>query len=242
MSSGKYAAISGAVARMQRLEILSEHLAAAKTPGYKKAVVTFEARLGEATSGMATKGTNYTQLTKEKIDFSSGEMEYSGDPLDLAIDEGGFFQIERPDGTFGYSRKGNFELNAEGKLIDTNGFPVMGVDSKPIFYPRPDLDIGHDGKIWDGETLVGQIGLFLFPDTSVLQRTGGEMFVPIDETKPQLHPSPHVLQKNLERSNIDMMKTLTLMTSNLRAFEATQKVLRIYSDIGAKTAEIGLLQ
>ncbi|MDA3904170.1 MAG: flagellar hook-basal body protein [Desulfuromusa sp.] len=242
MSSGKYSAISGAVARMQMLENISEHLASAKTPGYKKGLVSFEAKLGEATSGMATKSTNYTQLTKEEIDFSSGEMEHSGDPLDLAINGDGFFQIQRPDGTFGYARKGNFELNGEGKLIDTNGYPVMGAEGGEIILPQPDVNIGLDGSIWEGETRVGQVGLFRFDDTSVLERAGGEMFVPTDNIQPEVHPSPKMSQKYLETSNVDMMKTMTRMTSNLRAFEATQKALKIYSDMGAKSAEIGLVQ
>lgn len=242
MSSGRYSAISGAVARMQMLENISERLASAKTPGYKKSVPAFEAKLGEATSGMASRGTNYTQLSKEKLDFSSGEVEYSGDPLDLAINGEGFFQIQCPDGTFGYARKGNFELNSEGKLIDTNGFPVMGADGNEIILPNSEVNIGLDGSIWDKDTLVGQVGLFLFADTSVLQRTRGEMFVPTDATQPELHPSPIISQKNLETSNVDMMKTMVQMTSNLRAFEATQKALKIYSDMGAKAAEIGLVQ
>ncbi|MDX2481888.1 MAG: flagellar hook basal-body protein [Desulfuromusa sp.] len=242
MSSGKYGAISGAVARMQMLENISEHLAAVKTPGYKRGVVSFEARLGEASSGMATTGTNYTQLTEPKIDFTTGDVEYSGDPLDIAINGDGFFQIQRTDGTFGYARKGNFELNSEGKLIDTNGFPVMGARGGEIILPRPDVNIGLDGSIWDEDKLVGQVGLFRFADTSVLQRDRGEMFVPLDNIEPELHPNPNMSQKNLETSNIDMMKTMVLMTSNLRAFEATQKALKIYSDMGAKSAEIGLVQ
>lgn len=242
MSSGKYGAISGAVSRMQMLENITEHIAAAKTPGYKKGVVAFEARLGEAVSNMATKGINYTQLTEQKTDFSTGEAEYSGDPLDLMIDGDGFFQIQRPDGTFGYSRKGNFELNGEGKLIDTNGFPVMDAAGGEIFLPSPDLIIGVDGVIWDGETRVGQVGLFRFTDNSVLQRSRGEMFIAPEDIQPEVHPRPKMLQKNLESSNIDMMKEMTRMTSNLRAFEATQKVLRIYSDMDAKAADIGLIQ
>lgn len=242
MSSGKYGAISGAVARMQMLENISEHLASTKVPGYKKEMVAFEARLGEATSGMATKGTNYTRLTKPEIDFTPGHVEHSGDPLDLAISGEGFFQIQRPDGTFGYARKGNFELNAEGKLIDTNGFSVMGTEGGEIIVPSPDVSIELDGTIWDGETRVGQVGLFRFTDTSVLKRAGGEMFVPVDDTQPEVHPNPKMSQKNLETSNIDMIKSMTRMTSNLRAFEATQKALKIYSDMGAKAAEIGLVQ
>ncbi|WP_321367242.1 flagellar hook basal-body protein [uncultured Desulfuromusa sp.] len=242
MSSGKYSAISGAVARMQMLENISEHLASAKVPGYKKEMVAFEAKLGEARSGMATKGTNYTHLTKPVIDFTPGHIEHSGDPLDLAISGDGFFRIQRPDGSFGYARKGNFTLNGDGTLIDTNGYPVMGTGGGEITLPNSDVSIDLDGTIWDGSTRVGQVGLFRFADTSVLKRSGGEMFIPVDGTQPEAHPNPKMSQQNLEASNIDMMKTMTRMTTNLRAFEATQKALKIYSDMGTKAADIGLVQ
>jgi flagellar basal body rod protein FlgG len=242
MSSGKYGAISGAVARMQMLENISEHLASVKTPGYKKGMVTFEAKLGEATSGLATKGTNYSRLTEQEIDFTPGHLEFSGDPLDLAINGDGFFQIQRTDGSFGYARKGDFQLNGQGKLVDTNGLPVMGVGGGEITLPHSNVDIGPDGSIWAGQEKIGQVGLFQFADTSILQRVGGEMFQSVDDTQPELHPNPQIAQKNLEASNVDMMKTMVKMTSNLRAFEATQKALKIYSDMGAKAAEIGLVQ
>ncbi|MCK4503700.1 MAG: flagellar hook basal-body protein [Desulfuromonadales bacterium] len=242
MGSGKYGAVSGAVARMQMLDNISEHLAAAKTPGYKKGMVTFAAKLGEATSGMATRGTNYTRLTKHEIDFTPGHLEHSDDSLDLAINGEGFFQIQRPDGTFGYARKGNFELDGSGKLIDTNGFPVMGTGGGEITLPHYDVDILPDGTIWDGETRVGQVALFQFADTSILKRAGGEMFVARDKSEPEPHPNPSIAQKNLESSNIDMMKSMVRMTTNLRAFEATQKALKIYSDMDEKGAQLGSIQ
>ncbi len=242
MSSGKYGAISGAVSRMQMLENISEHLAAAKTPGYKKGMVTFEARLGEAKSGLATKGVNYSRLTEQEIDFTPGHIEFSGDPLDLAINGDGFFQIQRSDGSFGYARKGDFQLNGNGTLVDTNGLAVMGSGGGEIVLPHSDVDIGADGSIWAGQEKVGQVGLFQFADTSVLQRIGGEMFRPSGDIQPEQHPDPQIVQKNLEASNIDMMKEMVRMTSNLRAFESTQKALKIYSDMGSKAAEIGLVQ
>ncbi len=241
MAHGKYGAVSGAVSRMQLLNNISEHLAAAKTPGYKKGVVTFEARLGEASSGLATQATNYSRLSGEELDFTPGHIEYSGDPLDLAINGDGFFQVQRPDGSFGYARKGNFQLDGEGRLIDTNGYPVMGAAGGEIILPHPDVDILEDGSIWDGETRVGEVGLFLFADTSGLRRAGGEMFVPEDDIEPEPHPEPSIVQRNLESSNIDMMKEMVRMTTNLRAFEATQKALRVYSDMDAKAAELGSL-
>lgn len=242
MSSGKYGAVSGAVARMQMLENISEHLAAAKTPGYKKGMVTFEAKLGEATSGLATKATNYSRLTKQEIDFTAGHVEYSGDTLDLAINGEGFFQIQRPDGSFGYTRKGNFQLNGEGRLIDANGFAVMDAAGGEITLPHPDVDILEDGSIWENGNRVGKVGLFQFTDTAVLQKAGGEMFVPTEDIQPEIHPEPQMVQKNLESSNIDMMKEMVRMTSNLRAFEATQKALKIYSDMDSKASDLGLVQ
>lgn len=242
MSSGKYGAISGAVGRMQMLENISEHLAAAKTPGYKKGMVTFEARLGEASSGMATKATNYSRLTEQEIDFSPGHLEPSGDPLDLAIEGDGFFQVQRPDGSFGYARKGNFQLNGDGVLVDTNGLPVMGAAGGEIVLPHSDVDILEDGSIWAEDEEFGQVGLFRFADNSVLRRAHGDMFVAATGVGPEPHPDPLIVQKKLEAANINMMKTMTRMTANLRAFEATQKALKIYSNMGAKAAEIGSIQ
>ena len=240
MSSGKYGAISGAVARMHMLDNISVHLAAAKTPGYKKGEVTFEARLGEAVSGMGTRATNYTHLTAPEIDFSPGNLEHSGDSLDLAINGEGLFKIQRPDGSFGYTRKGNFQLSSEGKLIDTNGYPVIGSGGE-LTLPGPNVVISTDGTIWAGEKKVGQVALFKFADTSILQRAGNEMFQAKDGTEPEPLSNPQMLQRSLEGSNINMMKSMTEMTSNLRAFEATQKALSIYNDMDSKAAEMGSL-
>ncbi len=242
MSSGKYGAISGAVARMHMLENISEQLAAAKTPGYKEGMVTFESRLGEATSGMATEGTNYTHLTEKEIDFTQGALEFTGDTLDLAINGDGFFKIRQLDGSFGYARKGHFQLNGDGQLVNTDGLPVMSPSGREIVLSHADVEIGSDGTIWDDQKKVGQVGLFRFDDTSKLHQIHGEMFLSDNGIAPEEHPDPEMIQGNLEVSNVDMMRTMVRMTSNLRAFEATQKALKIYSDMDAKAAEIGLVQ
>ena len=241
MADGKYAAISGAVARMHKLDNISEHLASARTPGYKKGTVTFAARLGEATSGLASNATNFTGLTAHRIDFSPGYIEHSGNPLDVAVNGEGFFQIQRPDGDFGYTRKGSFQLNGDGLLIDSNGYPVTGPDGEDIILERADIDILSDGTIWIDEQQVGQIGLFLFEDNGVLQRVGQDLFVPVGDVAAQLHPEPEIVQHSLEGSNVNLMEEMARMTSNLRAFEATQKALKTYSDMNAKATEMGLI-
>ncbi len=242
MADGKYAALSGAIARMQNLDIISERLAAVKTPGYKKGTIAFSARLNEATSGMATNGTNFVNMTGQKIDFTLGHMEHSGGSLDVAINGDGFFQMQRPDGEFVYTRVGSFKLNPEGQIYGNQGYPLMGVDGREIILPHSDVVIRVDGTIWADDVQIAQIGLYLFEDNDILRRAGHGMFVAADETEPELHPEPEMIQKNLESSNVNMMEEMNRMVANMRAFEATQKALKIYSDMNAKATEMGLLQ
>lgn len=244
MVNGKYAALSGAVARMRTLDNISERLASAKTPGYKKGTEAFSARLGEAVSGMATNGTNFTALTGQKIDFTLGHMEQTGLSLDVAINGDGFFQMQQPEGDAVYTRVGSFKLSEDGQLVGNQGYPVMDVNGDEIFLPGTDVIIRVDGTIWEdgGDAPIAQIGLFVFEDKDVLRRAGHGMFVAADDSEPQLHPEPEMIQNNLESSNVNMMEEMSRMTANMRAFEATQKALRIYSDMNAKASELGLLQ
>lgn len=247
MAGGKYGAIAGMIGRMQMMENISEQLASIKVHGYKKGTPTFQAQLAEARSGMATKGVNYVRVSGETIDFTPGQLEFTDDPLHLAINGDGFFQVQRDDGSFGYTRKGLFKLDADGVLVDTNGRQVMGADGGPLSFPSPDVDIAPDGSIWQSSadsgqpTQVGQIAVYQFEDNAILRRAQGSMFVPADDTRPDLHPEAQLVQRNLETSNVDMLQTMGRMTANLRAFEATQKVLKIYSEMG-KGADLGLVQ
>lgn len=243
MGSGKYGAVSGMMGRMKMLDNISEHLAATKTFSYKKGLKVFEARLAEANSGMATKGVNYVRTTpKEYIDFTPGELEYSGNPLNMAINGDGFFQVQRDDGTLAYTRKGSFQINAEDLLVDAHGNQVMSSEGGPIPLTSPDVTIAPDGTIWFEGAQLAQIAVYQFEDNSILQRAGSSLFAPSDGSVPALHPDPEIAQNNLETSNVDMMQTTVRMTANLREFEAIQKALRVYSDMDSKAQDIGLVQ
>ncbi len=242
MASGKYGAVSGLIGRMQMMENISEQLASAQVRGYKKGTPTFQAKLAEATSGMATKGVNHVQVTGENIDFTAGQLEFTGDSLHLALNGDGFFQVQREDGSFGYTRKGLFEINGEGLLTDTNGQPVMSAGGGEITLSSPEVDIAADGNIWYQGAEIAQIAVFQFEDNSILQRDQGSMFTPTDGVQPGLHPAPQISQNNLEGSNVDMLRAMARMTSNLRAFEATQKALKVYSEMDSKAADLGLVQ
>ncbi|NOQ50692.1 MAG: flagellar hook-basal body complex protein [Desulfuromonadaceae bacterium] len=242
MGDGKYGAVAGLIGRMQMMDNISEHLAATRTHAYKKGVPTFHAELAEAQSGMASKGVNFVRVSGETIDFTPGQLEFTGEPLHVGINGDGFFQIEQADGTFGYTRRGTFKLDPEGVLIDGNNQPVMSAGGGAMTLPGPDVDIASDGNIWYNGEQIARIAVFQFDDNAILQRAPKGIFLPSDGSQPEPHPAPQLVQNNLETSNVDMMRTMVRMNVNLRAFEATQKALRIYSDMGSKAAEIGLVQ
>ena len=198
--------------------------------------------MGEANSGLASKSVNYARTTAEQVDFTPGQMEFTGNPLHMAINGDGFFQVERPDGSTGYSRSGSFQLDPEGQLIDSHRRLVLSADGGPIALTHSEVDIAPNGSIYADGAQVGQIGLFQFADNSVLQRAGEGIFQARDNSQPAVHPNPQMIQKNIETSNVDMMKAMVRMTTNTRTFEATQKALRIYSDMSSKSIELGLLQ
>ena len=75
MGSGKYGAVSGMIGRMRMMDNISEQLASAQVRAYKKGTPTFQAKLEEARSGMATKAVNHVKVTGETIDFSAGQLE-----------------------------------------------------------------------------------------------------------------------------------------------------------------------
>lgn len=242
MGSGKYGAVSGLIGRMQMLDNISEQLSSIKAHAYKKGVQTFEAQLAEANSGMASKGVNYTRISNESIDFTPGQLEYTGDPLNVALNGDGFFQVQQADGSFGYTRKGLFKLNSEGTLIDTNGRQVMSAAGGPITLPDPNVDISPDGSIWYQGEQVARIGVFQFADKSILRRAPGSLFLPKDKSQPTPLSDPQLVQRNLESSNVDMMQTMVRMTSNLRTFESIQKALSVYDSMDSKDADLGLVQ
>lgn len=242
MGDLKYGAVSGLIGRMQMMENISEQLSAIKAHSYKKGVPTFESELAEANSGMASKAINFSRVSGETIDFTPGQLEYTGDPLNVAINGDGFFQVQQADGDFGFTRKGLFKLDAAGTLVDPNGQQVMSAGGGPITLPSPDVEISPDGNIWYDGAQIAQIAVYQFEDNAVLDRAPGSLFLPRDGSQPTLLADPQLAQNNLESSNVDMMQAMVRMTANLRAFESLQKALRVYSDMDAKASDIGSVQ
>jgi flagellar basal-body rod protein FlgF/flagellar basal-body rod protein FlgG len=248
MVSGKYSALSGAIAREQHMANITANLANVSTTGYKKSSVNFESLLEGAKQTKESRGINYSRIKGNFSDFSPGPIIATGNPLDMAVHGDGFFKVQGPEGTL-YTRRGDFVLDQAGNLQTSNGLPVLNQANGPITIPdtsTSQISINSLGDISvigrDGEpSVVGKVGVVTIDDTSKLKREADTTFSLQEGGQETALAEPALAIGSLETSNVNMTEEMTLMINSLRTFETYHKVLKSYSTLGEKQDELGSL-
>ncbi len=235
MNSGLYTALSGNLAAMRRLDVISNNLANANTAGFKKDRVAFESllalRAGEAPEKAGLVQADNIYFT----DYSAGPVKQTGNTLDLAIDGDGFFAVNTPQGR-AYTRQGNFQRNAAGRLVTNDGYEVVG-SGGPITINGSRVEVSARGEVMVDGAQVATLEVVDFPKPYALQKAGSALFVPSD---PQAAPQPvltaSVRQGHLEDSNVSVVQEMVQMIEANRYFEACQRVVKSYDDAAGKAA------
>lgn len=237
MNSGMYAALSGNLAAMRRLDVLTNNLANVNTAGFKKDRLTFESLVTNAknlTQGANPGNTPVLSGDRFYTDFSQGLLKQTGNTLDLALEGDGFFVINTPQGK-AYTRQGNFQRDANGKLVTIDGYEVLG--SGPITIENGKVDIDTRGNVVVNGVPVATLQVVDFPKPYALQKIGNAMFVPSDpQATPQPVTVPRVSQGAIEDSNVNTIQEMAYLIETNRFFETCQKVVRSYDDMAAKAA------
>ena len=242
MNSGMYSALSGNLSAMRKMDIITNNLANANTPGFKKDKMQFEGLLaGNQNPPAVPQGSTADPILQKEnvyIDYDQGPMSQTGNPFDISIDGDGFFEVSTPAGP-AYTRQGNFRMSADGTLVTADGFPVMG-QGGPILIQGSKVEIDATGAVTVDGTPAGTIKLVDFPKPYNLTRTSSAEFVPAN---PQVIPQAatgEVRQGQLEGSNVEAISEMVQMIENSRYFDACQRVVRGFDDIAAKaTNELG---
>ncbi|MCD6526707.1 MAG: flagellar hook basal-body protein [Desulfuromonas sp.] len=240
MSSGIYAALSGAICKMQSVEIATNNLANANSNGYKRERLSFSSVLDDATQAQSSGGINYVYTGSSKTDFEQGIMAETKNDLDVGINGEGYFKI-RSEGKIYYTRLGNFDRRGDGTLVTRTGDAVLSAEGKPIVLPEGPITIDEQGSILSAEGEVGRLSVFA-PDENLLTKQGQcRMAYSGDEKTVMVSEGAQLMQGHQEQSNVQSMEeTITMMTS-MRAFESYQKAMKNYFTIDSKAAEIGSL-
>lgn len=243
MNSGIYPAVSGSLAAMRRLDVISNNLANVNTPGYKKDKMSFEGLLaGPVNPPAVPQGRTADPILQKEniyIDYAAGPTSQSGNPLDLALDGDGFFAVTTPEGT-AYTRQGNFHPSVDGTLVTADGYPVQGANGAAIRIKGSHVEIDAKGAITVDGAESGAISVVDFEKPYALTKTGSALFVPANPQTVPTAAKAQILQGHLEGSNVESISEMVQLIETNRYFEACSKVIRGFDDIAAKAAnELG---
>jgi flagellar basal-body rod protein FlgF len=232
MLQGYYSAAAGMSAALQNQDILSQNLAHAPVPGYRRQALSFEEFVApqSAADGPATaRPLNGAKVVSNSSSFSAGPYQHTGNPLECAIQGDGFFVLEGPNGPL-YTRNGQFQINAADQLVSPGGYAVSGANG-PLTIPQSaaTIAIANDGTVTADNVAVGQLRLAAFADPGQLERAGTTLFqAPPDQTAQPFTGT--VRQGYREGSNVSVVQEMVQMIAGMRQYEAAAKALRSLSD------------
>ncbi len=230
MDSGYYAAMTGLLARTQALDTAAANLANAQTPGYRAEREYFRSVLlgpDALNSQLGRTVDNFGLLGGDRLDMAQGALQNTGNPLDLAIEGQGFFQIQTANG-LRYTRDGSFHRSRAGLLVTAKGEPVLSSSGKPIPVPPGEVSVGANGVLSVAGGTVAAVGVLTFAPGVQLTPEGANRYVAPQGASPTLSKDAEVHQGALESANEDAIQgTLDLIVMQRQA-EMMQKALTIF--------------
>lgn len=235
-------------AQQTNMDVISNNLANVSTAGFKKSRAEFEdlvyqnIREPGQTSGLnaysptgVQTGTGVKTSAIQK-DFSAGNTQITRNALDIQIEGNGFFQVTMPDGQVGYTRDGQFKKDAQGKIVDKNGHPLVPEITLP-----PDtmgIEISSTGEVRiqtqnQNETrAVGNIELSTFINPTGLRAMGKNLFTATGASGPAVNGRPglqgmgFVSQGQVETSNVNVVDEMVNMITAQRSYETNSKAIQ----------------
>lgn len=244
---------TGMQAQELNIDVISNNLANVNTSGFKKSRAEFQDLLyesmrpaGAASSAETTVPTGIqlghgTRPSAVQKMFSQGDFQNTQNELDWAIEGDGFFQIELPNGDTGYSRSGEFKLDADGRIVNPDGFPLIPELTVPT--DTISISVGLDGTvsvIQAGDATpveIGNVQLARFVNPAGLRSLGKNLYSPTNGSGDEITGTPGengfgtLAQGFLEMSNVSVVDEMVNMITAQRAYETNSKVITTADDM-----------
>jgi len=126
--------LSGLNASSKNLDVIGHNIANSNTTGFKASRAEFAEMVATAIGGGGGGGKNAgigVEVAAVAQQFNQGNLNVTGNNLDVAINGNGFFTLQQSDGSRAYTRAGNFKLDDTGNVVTNNGAQVMGYAIDP---------------------------------------------------------------------------------------------------------------
>lgn len=221
METSGYVTLTRQSGLMREMEIIAHNMANAATTGFRQQGIVFSEYIEAVGQGDSL---SMAAARVKSTSMSQGILTQTGNPLDLAIEGNGFFQLETQNG-IRLTRAGAFNVNSVGDIVTAEGHRVLDIGGASINVPpgEADVTVAADGTVSLGDQLLGQLGVVEPEAGADLKREAGVLF----QTDAALIPAANglVLQGHLEGSNVDAISQLTRLIEVQRAYEMGQKLL-----------------
>lgn len=258
MSLSLHSAATGMEAQQFNLNTIANNLANVNTTGFKRSQVAFQDLLYQRprTSGTQDSGGNMvptgievgngTRVAATNKIFTQGELSSTGEKLDIAIQGDGFFEIQRPDGTSGYTRDGSFKVSSTGQVTTNDGMPVLsGFQSVPT--GTIGINISDDGQVTYTTSSGSQsfrISLSRFANPAGLQSLGANLYAESAASGSPESGSPgeqgfgSTKQGYLEGSNVNIVQEMVNLITAQRAYEINSKSIQTSDEMLQNVAQM----
>jgi flagellar basal-body rod protein FlgG len=248
MMRSLFIAATGMEAQKLNIDVISNNLANVNTAGFKKSRADFQdllyqtIRLPGATSAEGSQipsgiqvGMGVKPVAVQKI-FQQGDFAQTGNNLDVVIEGNGFFQILMPDGTTSYTRSGAFKLDSEGRIVNSDGYPLEPAITIPS--NTTSISVSVDGKISvtqpgvNTPTQIGQLELGGFINPGGLNALGKNLFQQTASSGDPVTGNPGtnglgtISQGFIELSNVNVVEEMVNMIASQRAYEINSKAIQ----------------
>ncbi len=246
MNLSLFSAATGMEAQQLNLNTIANNLANVNTPGFKRSTIEFQDLLYQKprTAGAEAGGGNLvatgiemgngSRVAATSKVFTQGQLTNTGEKLDFALQGDGFFEIQRPDGTSGYTRAGSFNLSADGQVVTTDGLPVLN-GFQPVPAGTTGITVAENGEVTyqsaDGNQTF-RLTLSRFANPSGLESLGGNLYAETDASgiaeagQPGEQGFGSVIQGYIETSNVNIVEEMVNLIIAQRAYEVNSKSIQ----------------
>jgi len=244
-----YTAASGMTAQQMNLDNIANNLANSGTTGFRRRRLQFQDLLYQnvvAPGSAATQQTTVsaglqvglgTRPVATEILQDQGDFNTTNNPLDLAIQGAGFFQVKMPNGQTAYTRSGNFHLDSQGNVVTSDGNALQPAITIPANFLS--INIGTDGTVsvtLPNQTQTQQVGtiqLATFPNPGGLNSVGQNMFLATTASGDAITGTAGgneglgtIQQGSLEQSNVNVVEEFVAMILAQRSYESNSRVVQ----------------
>ncbi len=231
MIDSGFIAFEGQKNLFNKLDIVSNNLANVNTAGFKQDLAVFSQDLNKYNNG---RDYSPVPILQTAYDTTPGALRMTNRPLDVAVDGGGYLQVDTPLGPR-YTRAGSLQVDAEGQLVTLDGFPVVGSSGTINIEPTDsEIKIGANGDVTasvkDGDSVVsvvrGTIGVFKFADNSQLQKVGNSLYTTTQAaTAADYQTDFRIVQGALEDSNVNSVQQMSELVDLSRSVQNLANII-----------------